>query len=131
MAVVRTPCSPPGGHGAGAVLAGSACCGRVAWARLIPTLGVVAALCTRAGVGAGARRLGVWLQLDRARGTTPTRRSTACAAVLRLLVLFALVTPFWSLFDQKASTWVLQADAMTKPDVVQPARRCRRSTRRW
>jgi POT family proton-dependent oligopeptide transporter len=25
------------------------------------------------------------------------------------------VTPFWSLFDQKASTWVLQADAMSKP----------------
>ena len=35
--------------------------------------------------------------------------------MLRVLVLFALVTPFWSLFDQKASTWVLQADQMTKP----------------
>jgi POT family proton-dependent oligopeptide transporter len=32
-----------------------------------------------------------------------------------LLVLFGLVTPFWSLFDQKASTWVLQADQMAKP----------------
>ena len=42
-------------------------------------------------------------------------------AVLRVLVLFALVTPFWSLFDQKASTWVLQAGAMTKPDWFQPA----------
>jgi proton-dependent oligopeptide transporter, POT family len=40
-------------------------------------------------------------------------------AVLRLLVLFFLVTPFWSLFDQKASTWVLQADAMTKPEWFQ------------
>jgi POT family proton-dependent oligopeptide transporter len=39
--------------------------------------------------------------------------------VLRVLVLFALVTPFWSLFDQKASTWVLQADAMTKPSWFQ------------
>jgi POT family proton-dependent oligopeptide transporter len=38
---------------------------------------------------------------------------------LRVLVLFALVTPFWSLFDQKASTWVLQADAMTKPSWFQ------------
>jgi POT family proton-dependent oligopeptide transporter len=36
-----------------------------------------------------------------------------------VLVLFALVTPFWSLFDQKASTWVLQADAMTKPSWFQ------------
>ena len=41
------------------------------------------------------------------------------ARVLRVLVLFALVTPFWSLFDQKASTWVLQADAMTKPSWFQ------------
>jgi POT family proton-dependent oligopeptide transporter len=34
-------------------------------------------------------------------------------------VLFGLVTPFWSLFDQKASTWVLQADQMTKPEWFQ------------
>ena len=40
-------------------------------------------------------------------------------AVLRVLVLFALVTPFWSLFDQKASTWVLQADQMSKPEWFQ------------
>ena len=40
-------------------------------------------------------------------------------AVLRVLVLFALVTPFWSLFDQKASTWVLQADQMAKPEWFQ------------
>jgi POT family proton-dependent oligopeptide transporter len=45
----------------------------------------------------------------------------AVRSVLRLLVLFALVTPFWSLFDQKASTWVLQADAMTRPEWFQPA----------
>jgi POT family proton-dependent oligopeptide transporter len=42
-------------------------------------------------------------------------------SVLRVLVLFALVTPFWSLFDQKASTWVLQADAMAKPSWFQPS----------
>ena len=36
-------------------------------------------------------------------------------AVLRVLVIFALVTPFWSLFDQKASTWILQAQAMALP----------------
>jgi POT family proton-dependent oligopeptide transporter len=35
--------------------------------------------------------------------------------VLRLLVLFALITPFWSLFDQKASTWVLQGESMALP----------------
>jgi POT family proton-dependent oligopeptide transporter len=36
-----------------------------------------------------------------------------------LLVLFFLVTPFWSLFDQKASTWVLQAEHMDKPSWFQ------------
>jgi POT family proton-dependent oligopeptide transporter len=36
-------------------------------------------------------------------------------AVLRILIIFALVTPFWSLFDQKASTWVLQARSMVLP----------------
>jgi len=34
-------------------------------------------------------------------------------AVLRILIVFALVTPFWSLFDQKASTWIVQANAMS------------------
>ena len=42
-------------------------------------------------------------------------------SVLRILVLFALVTPFWSLFDQKASTWVLQANGMTKPSWFEPS----------
>ena len=36
-------------------------------------------------------------------------------AVLRILIVFALVTPFWSLFDQKASTWVIQGKAMVIP----------------
>jgi POT family proton-dependent oligopeptide transporter len=31
------------------------------------------------------------------------------------MIVFALVTPFWSLFDQKASTWVLQGAQMAKP----------------
>ena len=33
-------------------------------------------------------------------------------SVLRILIIFALTTPFWSLFDQKASTWVLQGNQM-------------------
>ena len=48
------------------------------------------------------------MQLERARGTHPDEAVDGVRAVLRILVLFALVTPFWSLFDQKASTWVLQ-----------------------
>jgi POT family proton-dependent oligopeptide transporter len=35
--------------------------------------------------------------------------------VLRILIVFALVTPFWSLFDQKASTWIVQANGMLRP----------------
>jgi POT family proton-dependent oligopeptide transporter len=42
-------------------------------------------------------------------------------AVLRILIVFALVTPFWSLFDQKASTWVIQGELMTKPAWFQAA----------
>lgn len=59
--------------------------------------------------------IGVRLQLDGARGAHPEAAVEGVRGVLRVLVLFALVTPFWSLFDQKASTWVLQANAMTKP----------------
>ena len=63
--------------------------------------------------------IGVRLQLEGARGKHPDEAVDGVRGVLRVLVLFALVTPFWSLFDQKASTWVLQADAMTKPSWFQ------------
>ena len=53
------------------------------------------------------------------RGWSVRVTSAYFRAVLRVLVLFALVTPFWSLFDQKASTWVLQADQMAKPEWFQ------------
>jgi len=56
--------------------------------------------------------IGVSLQLEGARGRHPDEAIDGVRGVLRVLVLFALVTPFWSLFDQKASTWVLQGKAM-------------------
>jgi proton-dependent oligopeptide transporter, POT family len=59
--------------------------------------------------------VGTSMQLERARGAHPDDAVDGVGAVLRILILFALVTPFWSLFDQKASTWVLQANDMTKP----------------
>ncbi len=64
---------------------------------------------------------GVWMQLDRARGTHPDEAIDGVRAVLRVLVLFALVTPFFSLFDQKASTWVIQANVMDKPSWLAPS----------
>ena len=64
---------------------------------------------------------GAWGQLDRARGHHPDAAVDGVRAVLRILIVFALVTPFWSLFDQKASTWVIQAKYMTKPSWFEPA----------
>ena len=71
--------------------------------------------------GAAARRSaasGTWMQLERARGRHPDEAVDGVRAVLRILIVFALVTPFWSLFDQKASTWVLQADEMVEARLV-------------
>jgi POT family proton-dependent oligopeptide transporter len=59
--------------------------------------------------------IGASMQLDRALGAHPPQAVEGVRAVLRILVVFALVTPFWSLFDQKASTWVLQGNAMAMP----------------
>jgi POT family proton-dependent oligopeptide transporter len=61
------------------------------------------------------------MQLENARGKHSDEAVDGVRAVLRLLVVFALVTPFWSLFDQKASTWVIQANDMTKPSWFSPA----------
>jgi POT family proton-dependent oligopeptide transporter len=65
--------------------------------------------------------IGTSLQLELARGRHPDDAIDGVRAVLRILIVFAFVTPFWSLFDQKASTWVLQANAMDKPDWFEPA----------
>ena len=59
--------------------------------------------------------IGTSLQLERARGVHPGEAIEDVRAVLRVLIVFAIVTPFWSLFDQKASTWVLQGNAMHVP----------------
>ena len=59
--------------------------------------------------------VGVSMQLDRARGPHPDASVDSVRAVMRILIIFALTTPFWSLFDQKASTWVLQGRQMHIP----------------
>jgi proton-dependent oligopeptide transporter, POT family len=55
---------------------------------------------------------GAWGQLDAAKARHPAAAVEGARSVLQIMVLFFLVTPFWSLFDQKASTWVLQGRAM-------------------
>ncbi|AKK67471.1 POT-type proton-dependent oligopeptide transporter [Xanthomonas translucens] len=83
---------------------------------LSPMLGIVICLCLAlvlllAGIGGGT-----WWQLQRARAMHPDAAVDGVRAVLRVLVVFALATPFFSLFDQKASTWVLQGQQMQMPD---------------
>src|SRR3954464_3782450 len=85
----------------------------------IPKLGFVIAACLALVAVIAFGGLGVWLQLGAIRGKHPDEAIAGVRSVLRVLVLFALVTPFWSLFDQKASTWVLQANAMSKPSWFQ------------
>jgi proton-dependent oligopeptide transporter, POT family len=80
-----------------------------------PYLGVVQWWCLALVAAIGFVGVGAWWQMDRARGMHPAVAVDGARSVLRILVLFALVTPFWSLFDQKASTWVLQGNEMTKP----------------
>ncbi len=52
------------------------------------------------------------------RGWSETTRRRGAEAVaqarnmLRILAVFAMVIPFWSLFDQTASSWVIQGEAM-------------------
>ncbi len=80
-----------------------------------PSIGFVAALCLAIVAVLVPVGVGVLMQLERARGTHPDTDIEGVRAVLRVLVIFALVTPFWSLFDQKASTWILQAQTMQLP----------------
>jgi POT family proton-dependent oligopeptide transporter len=59
--------------------------------------------------------VGTSMQLERARGRHPDVAIDSVRGVLRVLIVFALVTPFWSLFDQKASTWIIQGREMLIP----------------
>lgn len=78
----------------------------------VPRLGFVVAACLALGAWLLFGGVGTALQLDDARRRHPPEAVEAVRAVLRILVIFGLVTPFWSLFDQKASTWVLQGGQM-------------------
>jgi proton-dependent oligopeptide transporter, POT family len=73
-------------------------------------LGLLVSLCVAAYVNAGV-----------VNHKHPAHAVEGMTAVIKLLVLFALITPFWSLFDQKASTWVLQAESMQKPSWFAPS----------
>ncbi|MFG6447220.1 oligopeptide:H+ symporter [Roseateles sp. BYS180W] len=116
LKVVRTALSHAG---AGQVVAGLGVALALVAAANWKGLGIVPAACLALVLVMGFGGLGAWMQLDRARARHGEEAVRAVRAVLQLLVLFALVTPFWSLFDQKASTWILQADQMSKPEWFQ------------
>jgi POT family proton-dependent oligopeptide transporter len=88
---------------------------------LIPALGFVIAACLALVVLIGGIGAGAWLQLERVRALHPDAAVDGARNVLRVLVIFALTTPFFSLFDQKASTWVVQGNGMSMPSWFHPA----------
>ena len=75
----------------------------------------VVSACLGLGVMIACGGFGTSLQLERARGLHPDAAIDSVRGVLRVLIVFALVTPFWSLFDQKASTWIIQGREMLIP----------------
>ena len=77
--------------------------------------GFVITACLALGALIAFGGIGVSMQLERARGRHADSAVDSVRAVLRVLIVFALTTPFWSLFDQKASTWVLQGKTMIVP----------------
>ncbi|MBA3542765.1 MAG: MFS transporter [Deltaproteobacteria bacterium] len=87
----------------------------VGWLEIVPALCLALLLVLVFG------GIGTSTQLERARGKHPDEAVDGVRAVLKVLVVFFLITPFWSLFDQKASTWVIQAKDMTKPEWFKPA----------
>jgi proton-dependent oligopeptide transporter, POT family len=101
---------------AGAVLAvlmlGSWAVGAPYWPE---DFGFVITACLALGALIAFGGIGTSMQLERARGRHADEAVDGVRAVLRIIIVFALTTPFWSLFDQKASTWVLQGKAMVVP----------------
>ncbi|MBV1776936.1 oligopeptide:H+ symporter [Burkholderiaceae bacterium DAT-1] len=87
----------------------------------LPQLDFVKAFCLALVVFMAFSGWGVWMQLDRTERKHERQAIEGVRSVLRLLILFALVTPFYSLFDQKASTWIIQANDMVKPDWFEPS----------
>ena len=105
----------PGASRPGLIVAGVGVLLAVAALFLTGPLGFVIAACIALGLLLLFGSIGTSMQLERARGLHPDAAVDGVRAVLRILIVFALVTPFWSLFDQKASTWILQGNSMVMP----------------
>lgn len=55
---------------------------------------------------------------DVARGELGDEAAEGPPAVLRIMIVFSMVSVFWALFDQHASTWVLQASQLARTITV-------------
>ena len=115
LSVCTTALFKGGGLNSGSVLVIVGSLGALGSLFLWQALGLVATACLAIVIFLGFAGAGVWLRVENARGSHPDEDVDGVKAVLRVLVIFALVTPFWSLFDQKASTWILQAKSMQLP----------------
>ena len=115
LRVVRTAvmAQRPGAGRPGLIVAILGMVGAVYSLARSPDWGFVIAACLALVLLIAFVGMGASMQLDRARGVHPDLAVDGVRAVLRILIVFALVTPFWSLFDQKASTWIVQANAMS------------------
>jgi proton-dependent oligopeptide transporter, POT family len=78
-------------------------------------LGFVPVMCLALVILLAFGGAGTAMQLEHARGKHTDEAIDGVRAVLRVLIVFALVTPFHSLFDQKATTWVEQGKGMDIP----------------
>ncbi|MES2316306.1 MAG: oligopeptide:H+ symporter [Pseudomonadota bacterium] len=85
---------------------------------MFPSWGFVISACTALVLLLAFGGIGTSMQLERARGAHPDEAVDGVRAVLRILIVFALATPFFSLFDQKASTWIVQANSMVAPTLT-------------
>lgn len=103
------------GQGVARALAVLGVLGALGGLATIPSLGFVTGFCLGMVIFMAFVGPAIYASLDRARGIHPDEDVDGVRIVLRLLVLFAPVTAFYSLFDQKASTWILQARAMQLP----------------
>lgn len=79
--------------------------------------GFVVAFCLALVVVLAVGGTAVYVSLDGARSAHPDEEVDGVRAVIRVLPFFACVSAFWSLFDQKASTWIIQAQAMQLPNI--------------
>lgn len=99
----------------GLMVAGAGAVGAVISLCMTPSWGFVIAACTALVLVLAFGGIGVSMQLERARSIHTDEAVEGVRAVLRILIVFAMITPFWSLFDQKASTWIVQANSMDSP----------------